>query len=83
MTFFEAVPCSAIFLPLHVHMHFLTDREIIVKSRIGIVVAAALLSVGALEAVAGEPQFQAPSTERARETQPLLTRTAEIGRAHV
>jgi hypothetical protein len=57
-------------------MHFWTDREIIVKSRIGIVVAAALLSVGALEAVAGEPQFQAPSTERAREAQPLLTRTA-------
>jgi hypothetical protein len=53
------------------------DREIIVKSRIGIVVAAtALLSVGALKAIAGEPQFQAPATDRARETRTLLTRTA-------
>jgi hypothetical protein len=58
-------------------MHFRMNREIIVKSRIGIVVAAAtLLSVGALRANAGEPQFQAPSTDRARETQPLLTQAA-------
>ena len=58
-------------------MHLIVNREIIVKSRIGIVVAAAtLLSVGALRANAGEPQFQAPSTDRARETQPLLTQAA-------
>jgi hypothetical protein len=48
-----------------------------VKSRIGMVVAAAaLLSVGSLEAIAGEPQFQAPATDRARETQTLLTQAA-------
>jgi hypothetical protein len=48
-----------------------------VKSRIGIVVAAtALLSVGALKASAGEPQFQAPATDRAQATRPLLTRAA-------
>jgi hypothetical protein len=48
-----------------------------VKSRIGMVVAAAvLLSVGSLEALAGEPQFQAPATNRARETQTLLTQAA-------
>jgi hypothetical protein len=48
-----------------------------VKSRIGITVAAAaLLSVGALKAIAGEAQFQAPATDRARETQTLLTQAA-------
>jgi hypothetical protein len=58
-------------------MHLLKDREIIVKSRIGMTVAAAaLLSVGALKAIAGESQFQAPATDRARETRPLLTRAA-------
>ena len=47
------------------------------KSRIGITVAAAaLLSVGALKAIAGESQFQAPATDRARETQTLLTQAA-------
>jgi len=48
------------------------------RSRIAIDAAAtALLFLGTVGANAGEAQFQAPSTDRARETQAVLARAAE------
>jgi hypothetical protein len=58
--------------------------RIIVKSKIvDVVVAAALLGLGAAGAMAREPQFRAPDTDRARETQVVLAEAAQALNAQV
>ena len=56
---------------------FRSIGRIVVRSRIAGVVAATLLSVGAGRVMAGETQFQAPDTERARQAHTVLAQAAE------
>jgi hypothetical protein len=58
--------------------------RIIVKSRIvNVVAASTLLGFGAVGAMAGEPQFRAPDTDRARQTQVVLAEAAQALNAQV